>query len=318
VAEKKQRALEAQTGTVETLFRTYVAAIDAKRPDAVLWYAERFIFPRFGTEPWRDVRRSDVREWHAGIESAYNANRSLQALRAAFYWRLWSEDDAAGDQKKRDTRNPCAGIALRPERRRTVRLELAELPKLEQAIDDETADPYLRAYFRFVLAVGSRKTEALTLKWADVVLASETPAVVFRDTKTGDDRSIPLSRYMVALLRQLPKVAGNPYVFVGRREREPLKSPNKAWLRIRERAGLSRVRIHDLRRTFGSWLGDAGFTSKQIGSVLGHKTDITSRVYMQLGSDAQRQAVTAVEKLMSSARKPRRSKVAALRSRSRR
>src|SRR5882672_8608236 len=222
VAEKKQRALEAQTGTVETLFRTYVAAIDAKRPDAVLWYAERFIFPRFGTEPWRDVRRSDVREWHAGIESAYNANRSLQALRAAFYWRLWSEDDAAGDQKKRDTRNPCAGIALRPERRRTVRLELAELPKLEQAIDDETADPYLRAYFRFVLAVGSRKTEALTLKWADVVLASETPAVVFRDTKTGDDRSIPLSRYMVALLRQLPKVAGNPYVFVGRREREPL------------------------------------------------------------------------------------------------
>lgn len=59
------------------------------------------------------------------------------------------------------------------------------------------------------------------------------------------------------------------------------------------------MRIHDLRRTFGSWLGDAGFTSKQIGTTLGHKSDITSRVYMALGDTSKRSAVDAVERLMT-------------------
>lgn len=308
LAEKQRRALEARTGTVEAMFRAYVVDTAPKRPESPLWYGEKFIFPKFGARPWRELRRSDVREWHKGIASNYNANRALQALRAAYYWRLFAEDDAPGEGAlKHDTRNPCAGIALRPERKRQVRLELAELPKLESAIDAETDDPYLRAYFRFVLAIGSRKTEALRLKWENVKLDGKTPAVIFADSKSGDDHEVALPPYCVALLRRLPRVEGNPFVFVGRRKGEHLQSPNKAWARIRTRAGVSHVRIHDLRRSFGSWLGDAGFTSKQIGSVLGHKTDITSRVYMALGSKSQREAVVAVEKLMSSARRRSRS-----------
>jgi phage gpG-like protein len=53
-----------------------------------------------------------------------------------------------------------------------------------------------------------------------------------------------------------------------------------------------------LRRTFGSWLGDAGFTSKQIGTALGHKSDITSRVYMALGDESKQAAADAIERLM--------------------
>src|SRR5205823_9113524 len=89
----------------------------------------------------------------------------------ADYWRLWQEDDSPGNRRREsDTRNPCAGIDLRPETRRQVRLELAQLPELERAIDAQTDDPYLRAYFRFVLATGCRRSEALRLKWADVAL----------------------------------------------------------------------------------------------------------------------------------------------------
>jgi len=78
-----------------------------------------------------------------------------------------------------------------------------------------------------------------------------------------------------------------------------LVAPDKAWGRIRSTAGLAHLRMHDLRRTFGSWLGDAGFTSKQISSTLGHKTDITSRVYMSLGEGSKRAAVDAVEQLIA-------------------
>jgi integrase len=86
---------------------------------------------------------------------------------------------------------------------------------------------------------------------------------------------------------------------VSRQHGKALVEPSKAWQAIRKAAGLPHLRLHDLRRSFGSWLGDAGFTSKQIGTALGHKSDITSRVYMALGDDSKRAAVDAVERLMA-------------------
>jgi len=300
LAERRRRLLEARTGTIEAMFRAYLTDRNPKTAEQLLELAEKHIFPTFGARPWREVRRSEVREWHKGIARPYAANRALQALRAAYYWRLWQEDDAPGEGPgRRDTRNPCAGIPLRPERPRQVRLELADLPKLEMAIDAETADPYLRAFFRFILATGCRRSEALRLRWADV----HKDAVTFRDTKTGDDRTVPLSDYAAKLLRSLPRIEGNPYVFVGHKHGTHLVAPNKAWDRIRARAGLPHLRIHDLRRTFGSWLADAGFTAKQIGAVLGHRTDITSRVYMALGEQTKRSAVEAVQRFIAGAGK---------------
>ena len=255
---------------------------------------------------WRDLRRSEVRAWHSAFASPYVANRSLQALRAALYWRLWQEDDSPGDstaRRQRDTRNPCAGIRLRPERRRQVRLELPQVPLIEQAIVDEVADPYLRTYFRFLIGMGCRKSEALSLRWADVVLSGDSPSATFRDTKNGEDRVIPVPVAIAADLTALPRLDGNPFVFVGRRPGQPLKAVSKAWQRIRRRASLPHLRLHDLRRSFGSWLGDAGFTSKQIGTVLGHKTDITSRVYMALGHESKRAAVEAVQTILTAARR---------------
>jgi integrase len=310
VVEDRKQRLESKTGNVEATFRAYVEARTKdphrpmKRSDAVLWYGEKFIFPHFGSRPWRDVHRSEVREWHAGIMKPYNANRALQALRAAYYWRLWQEDDAPGERRREsDTRNPCAGIELRPETRRQVRLELNELPRLEAAIDSETDDPFVRAYFRFLLATGCRRSEALKLRWTDVVLPEKPKhqgaTVTFRGTKGGTDHTVPLSAYAAAQLASLPRYAGNPFVFASRQHGKPLMEPSKAWQRIRNAAGLDHLRIHDLRRTFGSWLGDAGFTSKQIGAALGHKSDITGRVYMALGDQSKRAAADTMAKLMA-------------------
>jgi integrase len=313
-AERRKERLESKTGSVAALIEAYIEARTKnvhrpmKRPESVRWYVKKFIVPKFGARPWRDVRRSEVREWHAAIAKPYNANRSLQAMRAAFYWRLWQEDDAPGKRRREsDTRNPCAGIGLRPETVRKTRLELVDLPKLERAIDAESDDLYLRAYFRFLLLTGCRRGEALALKWSDV---RETEAT-FRDTKGGGDHTVQLSARAVKLLEGLERLKGNPYVFVSRQHGKRLQEPGKAWHRIREAAGLPNLRIHDLRRTFGSWLGDAGFTSKQIGTALGHKSDITSRVYMQLGDPSKREAVEAVDRLMQG----RPAKVATLRRR---
>jgi integrase len=159
-----------------------------------------------------------------------------------------------------------------------------------------------------VLATGCRRSEAQRLKWVDVVLPEKggkgAASATFRDTKAGSDHTVPLSAYAVAQLEALPRFVGNPHVFASRQHGKALQEPSKAWQRIRKAAGLAHLRIHDLRRTFGSWLGDAGFTSKQIGTALGHKSDITSRVYMALGDQSKRAATDAVGKLLDPKKRP--------------
>jgi integrase len=315
-AEKSERRIEATTGTVRAMFEAYVEARrkDPRRPmksaDDFLSLGELHIFKKFGNRPWQEVRRSEVRDWHSGLaDHPHQGNRALQALRAAYYWRLKQEDGdlspAHRGRRPSDFRNPCAGVDLFPETPRQVRLELAQLPKLEAAIDTATDDPYVRAYFRFVLATGCRRSEALGLKWEDVTLDKKLAAATFRDTKTAAAHTVPLASEAAKLLKSLPRVKDNPFVFVGRIDGGSIVGIDKVWRKIRATAGVPGLRVHDLRRSFGSWLGDQGFSSKQIGSVLGHRTDITSRVYMALGDTSSRSAVNAAQSLMAKARKPK-------------
>jgi integrase len=310
VAEKARTRIEAKTGTVKAMFVAYVDARrkDPRRPmkrgDDLLELAELHIFGKFGARPWQDVKRSEIREWLEGFaKHPSQGNNALRALRAAYNWRLSLEDESPARRSRPG--NPAAGIKLFPTKPRQVRLELAQLPGLERAVDQATDDPYLRALFRFILATGCRRSEALNLKWADVSLDGKRAAATFRDTKTADSHTVPLSTEAVAMLRTLPRIADNPHVFPGRGEGAPLVGIDKAWDRARKAAGVPNLRIHDLRRSVGSWLGDAGFSSKQIGTVLGHRTDITSRVYMALGDTTKRQAVDAAAALMRKARKPK-------------
>jgi integrase len=309
VADKARTRIEAKTGTVRAMFEAYVETrrSDPRRPmkraDDLLALAELHIFPKFGARAWQDVRRSEVREWTQRFsEHPYQGNNALRALRAAYNWRMKLDDESPG--KRSAAGNPAAGIALFPSRPRQIRLDLSQLPALDKALDKATADPFLRALFRFILATGCRRSEAIGLKWKDVDLSRRTGSVTFHDVKAGGSHSVPLSREAIALLRSLKRIEDNPYVFPGRLPLSPLVGVDKAWDRARNAAGVPQLRIHDLRRSVGSWLGDAGFSSKQIGTVLGHRSDITSRVYMALGDSSKRAAVDAAAALMRKARKP--------------
>lgn len=311
VAEKARRQLESKTGTVKAMLAAYfeARAADARRPmkraEDLRKLADLHIIPKFGSRPWQDVKRSEIAAWLTGFkDSPYAGNNAIRTLRAAYNWRLRQEDVSAADRdsKKSVLGNPAAGIALFSSPPRKVRLELENLPALERAIDGATADPYLRAIFRFILATGCRKAEAANLKWVDVVLTKGSASATFRDVKAGGEHIVPLSARAVKLLESLERVESNPHVFPGRQPGAPLIGINKAWERVRKAAGLPHIRIHDLRRSVGSWLGDAGFSSKQIGAVLGHRSDITSRVYMQLGDKSARAAVNAADALMRKAR----------------
>ena len=122
------------------------------------------------------------------------------------------------------------------------------LPRLFAALRAER-NLYIQAALLVALLTGARRSEVLHMQWAQI----DFDQAVWRipHTKTGRPHLLPLPKPVIELLRSLPRQDENPYVFCGHRKGRPLVNVSKPWKRIRERAGLRDVRVHDLRRTLG-------------------------------------------------------------------
>lgn len=257
---------------------------------------DRFLAPHLDT-PVPKLTRRDVREMHeaASKTAPFEANRTVALLRAAINQALadgtWNASDLVHGE------NPALRIELNQEKTRKEWIRPDEIPAVIAAIDTEE-DPFIRAFFRMALFTGARRGELLGLRWDDVDLAGKT--IIFRDTKNKTDHTVPLAPEAVELLKSLPKLAGNPYVFCGRKEHQPLVNPDKPWKRITEAAGITRrVTIHDLRRTVGSLLASSGWSTQQIGKLLNHKSAITAKVYAEIADQAKDDMTAAIARMVS-------------------
>ena len=219
----------------------------------------------------------------------YEANRLLALLSKMFALsELWALVPAGHP-------NPCKGVPKAKEHKRDRWVEPTELPALAKAIDAE-ADPYARACLWLYLLTGCRKSELLNAKWADVNKARSV--LRLPDTKAGRPHEVPLVPAALAIFDALPRQEGNPFVFPGQRKAdsaEPthLESIRGPWDRARTAAGVADVRLHDLRRTVGSWLATAGNSLHLIGKILNHSNASTTQVYARLGKDTARAAMEA-------------------------
>lgn len=74
----------------------------------------------------------------------------------------------------------------------------------------------------------------------------------------------------------------NPYVICGEKKGAHLVNLQKPWRRIRQKAGLEHVRLHDLRHTFASIAASDGLSLPIIGALLGHKQTQTTARYAHL------------------------------------
>ena len=102
---------------------------------------------------------------------------------------------------------------------------------------------------------------------------------------------------------------GGEWVFPGLGSTGHLVEPKAAWQRICKRAGIEDLRIHDLRRTLGSWQAATGASLPVIGKSLGHKSLGATQVYARLNIDPVRIAVNrAVDAMMLAANEPARLK----------
>ena len=98
----------------------------------------------------------------------------------------------------------------------------------------------------------------------------------------------------VAVLRGMTRVDGNPWVIAGRRPGSRIASLHYPWGRIRKRAGLDDVRLHDLRHSFASGGLLVGEGLPMIGKLLGHSRIQTTARYAHLADDPVKAAADRI------------------------
>ena len=147
------------------------------------------------------------------------------------------------------------------------------------------------AALRLLMLTGCRRSEIMTLRWEDVHL--EANEIRLRDSKTGP-RVVPLSPGTARVLAGLPRDAGNPWVIAGRKPGTRFTHIGYYWYRVRERAGLDDVRLHDLRHSFASRALAVGESLSMIGKLLGHTKIQTTARYAHLARDSVKESAARV------------------------
>jgi integrase len=263
------------SGTVKALCEEYMRRHAERKKRS--WkddqsYIDRIVVPKLGSRLLASITSVDVAKLHSeiGSEHPYAANRFLEIVSKMFgLGRTWG-------RLPKDAENPAVGIEQFPEQKRRRYITTAEMPKLAEAIDAE-GNEFARHAIWLLLLMGVRRTELLNAKWSDIDWDLRT--LYIGKTKNGEPVLAPLSHAAIARLDMIPRMDRNPYIICGRLTGQPLKGLQPAWARIRTAAALEDVRLHDLRRTVGSWLVREGSSLHLVGAVLNHKDSKTTAAY---------------------------------------
>ena len=208
----------------------------------------------------------------------YEANRCLEIISKMFNLaELWG--------LRPDGSNPRRLIQKYPEVKRERYLSLDEIKHLGDVLREVEHEgremPSAILAIRLLIYTGCRLSEIMTLQWDYVDLEART--LNLPDSKSGA-KKVFLGRPACELLENAPRLHGNPWVITGTLPGARLNDLQPFWQRVRARAGLPEVRIHDLRHTFASTAIAAGHPLPIIGKLLGHTQVQTTARYAHLAA----------------------------------
>jgi integrase len=289
--------------TVADLFERYMAehARPKMKPSSAvavesLWRV--CLLPRLARRKVADLAREDVERLHAGLlQTPVRANRALAVLsKACNLAEVWGW--------RPEGTNPCRHVKKYREEKRERFLTSDELARLGRVLAEAERDgserPEVVAAIRLLLLTGCRLGEVLNLTWEEV--DAERRCLRLGDSKTGK-KVVHLNTAALEVLAGLPR--SGRYVIPGTKPDMPLDRLETPWSRLRKRADLENLRIHDLRHTFASTGAGAGLSLPIIGRLLGHTQIATTQRYSHLADDPVRRGVETIGATIEAAMKGR-------------
>lgn len=222
----------------------------------------RQLLPAFGSKPLDRIAPAHVRRWFDSFSRTApgHADNALRILRQILNFTV-----ACGLIDA----NPTRGIRQNRRPALTRFLSRGEIARLHEVLDEEAGRGerfrHQAEIMRLLLLTGCRRGEIIGLRWSEV----QDDRLVLSESKTGP-RTVPLGSQTRAILDRQPRGA-SPYVFpspLDPARRRDIHLP--LWYRVRRKAGIEDVRLHDLRHTMASHAVMNGVPVPVVSRMLGH------------------------------------------------
>lgn len=245
-----------------------------------------------------DVTFKDVQDYTAkrrATVSNASVNREIQLLRRVVRWT---------EPRGYEVPEIKWGDLLFKEPKERVR----ELSQDEQTRLFDKLPDNLKPLVEFAILSGKRRTEIITLRWADVDLQGQRATVTI---KGGDRHTFPLSPRMVEIIREQPKCCPQVFTYVCTRrvpkrkdcaprivgERYPFSKQGwmRQWRRALKDAGIENYRFHDNRHTAATRNLRASGNLKAVSKMLAHSDIATTAKYAHALEDDVRAMLLATE-----------------------
>ncbi|MBY0272730.1 MAG: tyrosine-type recombinase/integrase [Alphaproteobacteria bacterium] len=287
--EKKKLRAETSLGEMFTMYMKRHS-----KPNNKTWKSNERDVPRFLGHLFQKklsaISKHEIQILHEKIRQEnglYQANRLLDRIKAIYNKAIeWGWEGI----------NPVHGVKKFKEKSRERFLHPDELPRFFESLDAEQNDT-IRDYIYVSLFTGVRKSNVLAMRWEDIYL--ERREWLLPDTKNDDPLRVHLIDTVIDILKaRLDRYGRREWVFEGTGKTGHLVEPKAGWARILKRAGTPNLRIHDLRRTLGSWQAATGANSFMIGRALGHRSSQSTAIYARLNIDPVRDSVEKATQAM--------------------
>ena len=300
----EQRRAEKNALHFKELFDLYIEQYAKERTKTWPEMQNNFrrYFSRWANRKIANIKRAEVQAWITDLgenNGKATANRNYDMLRAVISW-----------GKKKDivtVDNPCIGVDRFKSKSRERFIQPGdEYIRFAIALNKEPNET-MRDYFWIALFTGQRASNVMAMRWDQINFDLQTWYIP--DTKNGDSLTVPLTPNALDILCKRKDKNNSDWVFSSDRRGRKTKQvghivePKDAWKRILKEACITDLRIHDLRRTMGSYMAIQGVSPAIIGKGLGHRSPQATAIYARLSQDPVRQALTNAQAGLSDATK---------------
>mgnify|MGYP001164651997 CR=1 FL=1 len=250
--------------------------------------------PTFGTARISAITTEQVRKWHSQLPTK-GRQRSLDGektcLSQASANRCFALLKTVYNQGAPEIPNPCKNVKSFKEVSRDRFLRPEELKQFFAALNSDEVTQTTRDLILLLLFTGARRSNVLSMQWGELDLTQGTWIIPSSKSKNAESMHVPLVAQAVEILERRKREASSVFVFPGTGRTGHLMDPKKVWAALLKKAGLPDVRLHDLRRTCGSYQAACGSSLTVIGKSLGHKNVATTAIYSRLTLDPVRDSM---------------------------
>lgn len=294
------------------------------------WIVSNYVLPALAGVPLSKLRTAQLDRFYADLRE--RGGRDGAPLSAATVRQVHAIIRRALSQAVKwgwIGTNPA--VLASPPRVRATVTDAPEPSQVVALIDAAlAADPDLGAFLHLAATTGARRGELCGLLWRDVNLEDSVVTIrrnlvegaggrlVLKDTKTHASRRVAIDETTAGVLRRHKlsmaqrclalggSLGDDSYVFAALADPAKPWAPNevtKRFIRLRNKAGLKDVRLHDLRHFAATRLLAAGVPLRTVSGRLGHANAATTLgVYAHFVQESDKDAATRIETILEKAR----------------